>query len=208
MLQSLFNYLLSTSLTQTYRNYPSRTESDRSGWSPIKWRAHSAPPWLIFPPREVAFFLRKHFFPSCIGWIMMAAALIPAWSPNVRGNFTSRIGEIGIPSSAFFWLQNKEVFFCIRAPNGEARPLGFPFFQASPQQSASGPRRQGHLCLCVWNESSPLTPGNPWAPAGWKVKIDFLSPCHRSECHLRKSQDLIDLWQPHRHGNLSPLLNN
>lgn len=102
-----------------------------------------APPWLIFPslpPPEVAFFFRKHFFPPCTGWVMKAAALIPVWSPNVRGNFTSRIGEIGIPSSIFFSDSRIKRSFCIRAPNGKARPLGFPFFPAAPQQSASGPK--------------------------------------------------------------------
>lgn len=65
--------------------------------------------------------------------------------------------------------------FCVSALNGKARPLGFLFFRASSQQSTSGLERRGHLCLCVWKESSLFTPGNLWAPAGWKVRIDFFS---------------------------------
>lgn len=168
-----------------------------------------APPWLIFPslpPPEVAFFFRKHFFPPCTGWVMKAAALIPVWSPNVRGNFTSRIGEIGIPSSIFFSDSRIKRSFCIRAPNGKARPLGFPFFPAAPQQSASGPKGEA-----IFSFVSEMRVHHASQETGRRLqtegeKIDFSSPCHRSECHLRDSQDLIDLWQVH--GNHSPLLNS
>lgn len=131
--------------------------------------------FLSLLPSEVTLFLKKHFFPSSLGQIMKAGALIPVWSPHSQGNFTSRVGEIGIPSSPLSNFGIKRSF-CASALNDKARPPGFLFFCSSTQQSASGPERRGHLCLCVWNESSLLAPGNLWAPAAGKVRIDFLHP--------------------------------
>lgn len=207
MLWRLFNYRLFFFLDPKVQELHQLSMTGQ-GWLLIKWWVHFAPAWLIFPslpPPEVAFFFGKHFFPPCIGWIMKAAALIPVWSPNVRGNFTSRIGEIGIPSPIFFSDSRIKRSFCIRAPNGKARPLGSPFFQAAPQQSASGPKVRPSLPLCLkWEFTTH--PRESVGTCGLKVEIDFLSPCHWSECHLRNSQDLIDLWQIH--GNHSSLLNN
>lgn len=84
------------------------------GWSLIKWWNSPASTCLAPPsphPSAGTLFHRKHFFPSPVGWVMKAGALIPVWSPNSQGNFTSRTGERGILSCPLWNRWYKEVFF-------------------------------------------------------------------------------------------------
>lgn len=84
-----------------------------------------------------------------------------------------------------------------------------PWGSHSSQQHLSNqplaPKARPSFPLCLkWEFTTH--PRKPVGACRLKGKIDFSSPCHRSECHLRDSQDLIDLWQVH--GNHSPLLNS